>query len=609
MTAGCRCGAWRRPASGSWPKACIATRLTQELFAQTALARTPVRLFQVLGGSASCIETYAAQDGRLREIEAQLAAPAAREPARSRCASSPRCRRHQRADAAMRAAVHPIRQPARRFRAPAAARRTRSPTQTNTQIDAELNALRTRTQRAQRQLFWVFALLIPLTVVAIARCSRSRRSAAAPDRSRDQRIGQRRAAPADPGPRVRSTSRSSAASWNGCGMRLLDLAQERNRFLRHMSHELKTPLANIREGTELLMDGAVGELQSGQREVTGILRENGLRLQRMIENLLSFSAWQTSSVGLEISEFRLRPLIKQIIENQQLALLSQRVRLDVQCRGPDAARRSGEAAADTRKPAVQRHQVLAAQRHDPRPRARRGRRLVLEVGDSGPGHPAGGTRAGLRSLLHRQGAGRPCQGHRHRPVGGAGVRHRASGRDRDRRWRMARRPFPHPHAAASQRHRAVRRSAGRARPGSRRMRHEPAAFAGGDARPGSGRLHRSPRPAAQAPRARPDRPPAEAVQAAQLNAYSATLQQLAQGSPAEQAEIIAGGAPAYEQARAGPGGSCATGSCSPRRCHPARDPAWRSACCAKCSPRRNCCPPPSARWPSSNRSAWTRNCG
>ena len=49
----------------------------------------------------------------------------------------------------------------------------------------------------------------------------------------------------------------------------------------------------------------------------------------MIENLLSFSAWQASSVGLEHREFRLRPLVKQIIENQQLALLSQRVRLDV----------------------------------------------------------------------------------------------------------------------------------------------------------------------------------------------------------------------------------------------------------------------------------------
>src|SRR5207253_11434786 len=113
-------------------------------------------------------------------------------------------------------------------------------------------------------------------------------------------------------------------------LRLLDLAQERNRFLRHMSHELKTPLANIREGAELLMDGAVGELDPNQREVTAILRENGIKLQRMIENLLSFSAWQTSSVGLETSEFRLRPVVKQVLENQQLTLLSQRVRLDVQ---------------------------------------------------------------------------------------------------------------------------------------------------------------------------------------------------------------------------------------------------------------------------------------
>ena len=78
------------------------------------------------------------------------------------------------------------------------------------------------------------------------------------------------------------------------------------------------------------MDGAVGELQSAQREVTAILRENGMKLQRLIENLLSFSAWQAKSVGLEISEFKLRPLIKSVLENQQLTLVAQRVRLDVQ---------------------------------------------------------------------------------------------------------------------------------------------------------------------------------------------------------------------------------------------------------------------------------------
>jgi two-component system sensor histidine kinase GlrK len=168
-------------------------------------------------------------------------------------------------------------------------------------------------------------------------------------------------------------------------MRLIELAQERNRFLRHMSHELKTPLANIREGTELLMDGAVGELQSAQREVTGILRDNGLRLQRMIENLLSYSAWQTSSLGLEISEFRLRPLVKQIIENQQLALLSQRVRLDVNVEDLIVA-------ADRGKVRLMLENLLSnAIKYTPRAgtihiRARSSEdSLLLEVGDSGPG--------------------------------------------------------------------------------------------------------------------------------------------------------------------------------------------------------------------------------
>ena len=96
-----------------------------------------------------------------------------------------------------------------------------------------------------------------------------------------------------------------------------------------MSHELKTPLANIREGAELLMDGAVGPLDNSQREVVAILRDNGIKLHRLIENLLSFSAWQKESVGLDLTDFRLRPLVKQVLEAQQLTVVSQRVRLEV----------------------------------------------------------------------------------------------------------------------------------------------------------------------------------------------------------------------------------------------------------------------------------------
>src|ERR1700733_4179819 len=169
--------------------------------------------------------------------------------------------------------------------------------------------------------------------------------------------------------------------------RLLELAQERNRFLRHLSHELKTPPAHIREGTELLMDGAVGELESGQREVTAILRDNGIKLQRLIENLLSFSAWQSNSTGLDVSEFRLRPVVKQVLENQQLTLVSQRVRLDVRVEDVTLL-------ADRGKIRLILENLLSnAIKYSPRGGViylRAGasaEQLVLEVGDSGPGIP------------------------------------------------------------------------------------------------------------------------------------------------------------------------------------------------------------------------------
>jgi two-component system, NtrC family, sensor histidine kinase GlrK len=111
--------------------------------------------------------------------------------------------------------------------------------------------------------------------------------------------------------------------------RLLDIALERNRFLRHMSHELKTPLANIREGTDLLLDGAVGPIDDNQREVAAILRENALRLQQLIENLLSYSAWKARASSVELTSFRLGSLVGTVIDSQRLAMAARNISLDM----------------------------------------------------------------------------------------------------------------------------------------------------------------------------------------------------------------------------------------------------------------------------------------
>ena len=256
--------------------------------------------------------------------------------------------------------------------------------QSNAEIDAEVAALEEQAQRSRVRLAWESALLVPLTIIAIIAVTLA---VGRPLRTLDRAISE-----LGSGTLSREIVVSGPHDLERHGRqlewlrgRLLDLAQERSRFLRHMSHELKTPLANIREGTELLMDGAVGELDGNQREVTGILRENGIKLQRLIENLLSFSAWQTSSSALDMSEFRLRPLVKQVLENQQLTLLSQRVRLDVKIEDVVLV-------ADRGKVRLILENLLSnAVKYSPKggaihmSAARSFDQLVLDVADSGPG--------------------------------------------------------------------------------------------------------------------------------------------------------------------------------------------------------------------------------
>jgi two-component system sensor histidine kinase GlrK len=258
--------------------------------------------------------------------------------------------------------------------------------QSNSQVDIEIEGLESRTIEARKRLLWEAALLVPLAVVAIFVLTLG---VGRPLRAIDRAISE-----LGEGTFTNAIIVSGPSDLERLGgqlewlrQRLLELAHERNRFLRHMSHELKTPLANIREGTELLMDGAVGELDSNQREVAAILRENGIKLQRMIENLLSFSAWQTSSVGLEATEFRLRPLVKQVLENQQLTLLSQRVRLEVRVDDVTLVADRGKIRL------ILENLVSNAVKYSPKGgnihlQARsQGPQLVLDVADSGPGIP------------------------------------------------------------------------------------------------------------------------------------------------------------------------------------------------------------------------------
>ena len=361
-------------------------RASQALFGQIASLERTARLYEVLN-DPKLLELYRTQDERLSVTREQLqrltTAAASRtlqelgqlqQSIRVSVMSTP-------ADTTAAAASDL----SGRF-AQLSALVERVAQQSNAQVDAEVAALEVRTVAARKRLLWQAALLLPLAVVAVFVLTLG---VGRPLRKLDRAISELGEGtftnPIAVGGPHDLERLGRQLEW--LRLRLLELAHERNRFLRHMSHELKTPLANIREGTELLMDGAVGELDSNQREVAAILRENGIKLQRMIENLLSFSAWQTSSVGLEATEFRLRPLVKQVLENQQLTLLSQRVRLDVRVEDVTLVADRGKIRL------ILENLVSNAVKYSPKGgtihlQARAaGPQLVLDVADSGPGIP------------------------------------------------------------------------------------------------------------------------------------------------------------------------------------------------------------------------------
>lgn len=100
--------------------------------------------------------------------------------------------------------------------------------------------------------------------------------------------------------------------------RLAELEADRVRMLRHVSHELKTPLAALREGVALLEDEVAGPLEPGQREVVDILRDNAHVLQGRIEDLLGFNAAVFDARRLHREDIRLRDLLGRVVDSQRL---------------------------------------------------------------------------------------------------------------------------------------------------------------------------------------------------------------------------------------------------------------------------------------------------
>lgn len=96
--------------------------------------------------------------------------------------------------------------------------------------------------------------------------------------------------------------------------RLQDQVHRRTVALASAAHELKTPLAIIGGYIELLLSGRPGPLNEGQRRALQDSHANCQRLQRFIQDFLTYSALETGKITMKIEPGDIRACLSETHE-------------------------------------------------------------------------------------------------------------------------------------------------------------------------------------------------------------------------------------------------------------------------------------------------------
>ncbi len=101
---------------------------------------------------------------------------------------------------------------------------------------------------------------------------------------------------------------------------LNDLEMAKQRFVRNVSHEIKTPLATIREGADLLSDEVVGELNREQKDIAEILLANADKMDKMIAELINYSQVSARRTYKKLVLVDIQQLLVSLLEDYRLQL-------------------------------------------------------------------------------------------------------------------------------------------------------------------------------------------------------------------------------------------------------------------------------------------------
>lgn len=191
--------------------------------------------------------------------------------------------------------------------------------QADAAIRHDTRTLEREMRSTQRRLLLLALALIPLTLLLAAVFSWMINRPIRQLRVSIQQLGRGDHAPLPPigGPQD-IVELGQEMEW--LRQRLQTLEEQKIRFLRHVSHDLKTPLASLREGVSLLGDTLAGPLNPRQRDIVAIMDDSSRELQKRIEDLIRFGGLAAEAVRPAAAPVALAPLLQTVVERHRLPL-------------------------------------------------------------------------------------------------------------------------------------------------------------------------------------------------------------------------------------------------------------------------------------------------
>jgi PAS domain S-box-containing protein len=109
---------------------------------------------------------------------------------------------------------------------------------------------------------------------------------------------------------------------------LKELDTMKTEFVALVSHELRSPLTNIRTGLEVVLDGAIG-IESGTYESLDLILAETDRLGEFVETILDLSALEAGRFPIQLRPLSLQEIIREVYSTFEKQDGGERIRLRI----------------------------------------------------------------------------------------------------------------------------------------------------------------------------------------------------------------------------------------------------------------------------------------